>query len=128
MLVAVCVPSAPRARTQLAAPGFTETTVWSGLGNPTVVRFAPDGRVFVATKAGMVYMFDGLDDPTPTVFADLRDRGQDYWDRGLLGMAIAPERRASTSLYSHDTGLGRRLPGRRHRRRRAARSTGGCRG
>ena len=42
-------------------PGFTETTVWSGLGNPTALRFAPDGRVFVASKSGIVNVFDGLE-------------------------------------------------------------------
>ena len=28
--------------------GFYDTAVFSGLANPTVVRFSPDGRVFVA--------------------------------------------------------------------------------
>ena len=35
--------------------------------------------------------FDSVDDPTPTVFADLRAQVQDFWDRGLLGLAIAPD-------------------------------------
>ena len=108
LLVAVCVPVRARPR-RSCRPGFTETTVWSGLGNPTVVRFAPDGRVFVATKAGMIYTFDGVDDPTPTVFADLRDRVQDFWDRGLLGLAIAPDGRVFVA-YSHDTGWGDSCP------------------
>ncbi len=33
--------------------GFTESVVLSGLTNPTVVRFSPDGRVFVAEKRGV---------------------------------------------------------------------------
>jgi hypothetical protein len=33
-------------------PGFDETVVWSGLSNPTAVRFAADGRVFVAEQPG----------------------------------------------------------------------------
>jgi signal transduction histidine kinase len=57
--------------------GFNETTVWSGLGNPTVIRFAPDGRVFVAAKSGLVYVFDSLDDTTPSVYADLRTKVDD---------------------------------------------------
>ena len=36
----------------LNEPGFIETTAISGLKNPTVVRFASDGRVFVAEKGG----------------------------------------------------------------------------
>ena len=71
-------------------PGFTETTVWSGLGNPMAVRFAPDGRVFVASKSGLVNVFDSLTDTTPTVYADLRTRVHDFWDRGLLGLALDP--------------------------------------
>ena len=71
--------------------GFNETTVWSGLGNPTVIRFAPDGRVFVASKSGIINVFDSLGDTTPTVYADLRTRVHDFWDRGLLGVALDPQ-------------------------------------
>ena len=71
-------------------PGFTETTVWSGLGDPTALRFAPDGRVFVASKSGIINVFDDLGDTTPTQFADLRSRVHDFWDRGLLGLALDP--------------------------------------
>jgi glucose/arabinose dehydrogenase len=82
-------PMAPALAGTLPA-GFTETTVWTGLGNPTVIRFAPDGRVFVAAKSGIVNVFDNLGDTTPTQFVDLRRKVHDYWDRGLLGMALDP--------------------------------------
>jgi hypothetical protein len=40
-----------------AAPaGFTELTAFSGLVNPTAVRFAPDGRIFIAEKRGTIQM------------------------------------------------------------------------
>src|SRR4051812_20538811 len=84
---------APMAAPALAGTlpaGFTESTVWSGLGNPTVIRFAADGRVFVASKSGIVNVFDSLGDTTPTQFVDLRSKVHDYWDRGLLGMALDP--------------------------------------
>ncbi|MDA0171931.1 PQQ-dependent sugar dehydrogenase [Solirubrobacter taibaiensis] len=71
--------------------GFTQTTQWSGLGNPTVIRFAPDGKVFVASKSGIINVFDNLQDPSPTQFVDLRTNVHDYWDRGLLGMALDPQ-------------------------------------
>ena len=54
------------------------------------MRFAPDGRVFVASKSGIVNVFDDLTDTTPTQFADLRTRVHDFWDRGLLGLALDP--------------------------------------
>ena len=34
--------------------------MFSGLVNPTVVRFASDGRVFVAEKSGLIKVFDNL--------------------------------------------------------------------
>ena len=45
------------ARAGTLPSGFQETTVFSGLVNPTVVRFAPDGRVFVAQKNGVIKVF-----------------------------------------------------------------------
>jgi glucose/arabinose dehydrogenase len=81
-------------------PGFTETTVLAGLNTPTAMRFAPDGRVFVAEKAGVVKEFDGLSDPTPRVVIDIRPRVMDYVDRGLLGLAVPPGFPASDpSIY-----------------------------
>jgi glucose/arabinose dehydrogenase len=79
--------------------GFTESVVFSGLVNPTIVRFSPDGRVFVGEKSGLIKVFDSLTDPTPTVFADLRTETHNFWDRGLLGMALAPGFPADPSVY-----------------------------
>ncbi|MFO0701018.1 MAG: PQQ-dependent sugar dehydrogenase [Nitrospira sp.] len=71
-------------------PGFSESVVFSGLTEPTVVRFSPDGRVFVAEKSGLIKVFSNLSDTTPTVFHDLRTNVHNYWDRGLLGLALHP--------------------------------------
>ena len=71
-------------------PNFQESTVFSGLASPTMVRFASDGRVFVAEKSGLIKVFASLTAPTPTVFADLRPQVFDFWDRGLLGMELDP--------------------------------------
>ena len=70
---------------------FEEEVVFSGLTEPTTVQFAGDGRVFVAEKSGLVKVFDDLDDSTPTVFADLRTQVHNFWDRGLLGLALDPD-------------------------------------
>jgi PKD repeat protein len=70
-LAALMVGTAPAAGAATLPTGFQETTVFSGLTNPTVVRFARDGRVFVAEKGGRIKVFDSLSDTTPTVFADL---------------------------------------------------------
>ena len=56
--VAVTAPSVAQAATLPA--GFKESVAFSGLTNPTVVRFSPDGRIFVAEKSGLIKVFDSL--------------------------------------------------------------------
>ena len=100
LLFALLIPVASAAA---LPPGFSESTVLSGLGQPTVVKFAADGRVFVASKNGVVHAFDDVTDATPSVYT--RVNTYDYWDRGLLGMALDPgfTRGAPTSTSSTPT-------------------------
>ena len=79
--------------------GFQETTVFTGLTNPTAIEFASDGRVFVAEKRGVIKVFDNLSDTTPAVFADLNTNVYNFWDRGLLGMVLDPDFPASPYVY-----------------------------
>ena len=72
------------------AAGFQDTAVLSGVVNPTRVSFAPDGRVFVAEKRGRIQIYDSLSDPTPTQWAAIDTNVYNFWDRGLLGMALSP--------------------------------------
>jgi glucose/arabinose dehydrogenase/PKD repeat protein len=109
--VAVTTPAAAQAAT--LPTGFQESVVFSGLSNPTVVRFASDGRIFVAEKRGVIKVFDSLTDPTPTVFADLNVNVYNFWDRGLLGMALAPNFPTNPYvyvLYTYDHALGSSAP------------------
>lgn len=79
--------------------GFQESTVFGGLTNPTSVRFAPDGRVFVAEKSGLIKVFANISAPTPTIFADLRTNVHNFWDRGLTGLELDPNYPASPYVY-----------------------------
>jgi glucose/arabinose dehydrogenase len=93
--------------------GFQEQVVFGGLTNPTSVEFAGDGRVFVAEKSGIVKVFDSLSDSTPDVFADLRTNVHNFWDRGLLGMALHPNFPATPYvyvLYTYDAAIGGTAP------------------
>ncbi|HEV7761028.1 MAG TPA: PQQ-dependent sugar dehydrogenase, partial [Acidimicrobiales bacterium] len=93
--------------------GAHEYVVFEGLNQPTALAFAPDGRVFVAEKRGVVKVFDGLDDPRPDVVADLRTQVHNFWDRGLLDVALPPDFAADPSiyvLYTHDAPLGGQAP------------------
>lgn len=94
-------------------PNFRETVALRGLTLPTAVRFAPDGRVFVAEKSGLVRVFDSLADTTPATFADLRTNVYNGHDRGLLGLELHP--RFPTQpyvyvLYTHDAAIGGTAP------------------
>ncbi len=79
--------------------GFSEQVVFSGLVNPTNVAFAANGQVFIAEKSGLIKVFDSLEDITPTVFADLRTKVHNYWDRGVLGLALHPGFPADPRVY-----------------------------
>ncbi len=93
--------------------GFSEQTVFSGLTNPTAIRFSSDGRVFVAEKSGLIKVFDSLTDTQPDVFADLRTQVHNFWDRGLLGLALDPDFPADPYvyvLYTYDAAIGGTAP------------------
>ena len=90
-------------------PGFSDTTVVSGLTFPTAVRFAPDGRIFVAEKQGLIKVFDNLADTTPSTYADLRTKVYNASDRGLLGIALDPDFATQPyvyALYTYDAPIG----------------------
>jgi glucose/arabinose dehydrogenase len=71
--------------------GFQETTLpFTTLVNPTAIRFAADGRIFVAEKGGRIKVFSNRNDSTPDLFADLSANVHNFWDRGMLGMALDP--------------------------------------
>ncbi len=94
-------------------PGFSETEVFSGLTAPATLRFLPDGRVLVAEKSGLVKQFDSIADKTATVVADLRPKVHNYWDRGLLGMAVDPNFASNNFvylLYTYDAPIGGTAP------------------
>jgi PKD repeat protein len=87
--------------------GFSDVAVWSGLTLPTAIAFAPGGKVFVGEKGGIVKVFDSPADPTPTQVVDLHPQVQDFWDRGLLGLAVDPGFGTAGHnfiyvLYTHD--------------------------
>jgi glucose/arabinose dehydrogenase/PKD repeat protein len=93
--------------------GFRDSVVLSGLTSPTVLQFAPDGRIFVGQKNGIIKVFQGLTDTNPVTFADLSGRVDDYWDRGLLGMALPPNFPTDPYvyvLYAYDAAIGGTAP------------------
>ncbi len=99
--------------TAFSVPNFQETVVFSGLTQPMAVDFAADGRVFVAEKSGLIKVFANLSSPTPTIWADIRTNVHDYWDRGLMGMALDPSFTSNGRLYvayAHNAAIGGTAP------------------
>lgn len=100
LLLSAAVPAAA----ETLPPGFASETVVSGLDRPTTVAFAPDGRLFLGLKDGRVRVAEG-GALLPHDFCDLRESVNDFWDRGLLGLAVHPQFPATPwvyLLYVHD--------------------------
>jgi glucose/arabinose dehydrogenase len=100
------VSEAESAIAQAVPPGFQEELFVSGRTEPTAVRFAPDGRVFVAEKSGLLWVYQSLTSPgNPVRVIDLRASVHNFWDRGLLGVAVHPQFPAVPHVYvsyAHD--------------------------
>ncbi|HET7451235.1 MAG TPA: PQQ-dependent sugar dehydrogenase [Thermoanaerobaculia bacterium] len=104
LAAAPCLRGQPR-----LPPGFQDSLVVDGLTHPTAVRFSPDGRMFVAEKSGLVKVFSSLYAPVPSLFADLTKNVDDYWDRGLFGLALDPgfpQKPYVYVLYAYDAPIG----------------------
>src|SRR5688572_5408579 len=83
------VVTAPAGAVTLPA-GFSQTTAISGLTRPTDVEIAPNGRIFVAEKSGIVKTYSSISDSSATVAADLRTKVHNFSARGLMSLAIDP--------------------------------------
>jgi len=115
-LLSLAVLGSARAVAEPLLPsGFRDTAMpFEGLDEPTAMRIAPNGKVFVAEKSGKLLVYDSLSDPTPTLFADLRTEVFNAQDRGLLGLALDPRFDEGHPyvyvLYAYDHQLGEGAP------------------
>ena len=100
LLLPLLVPLGRSAPAQAGLPeGFREYVVLSGLHEPTAVEFARNGRIVVAEKSGTLKIFDSFGDHDPAVYDDLRPEVDDFWDRGMLGLALAPNYPDDPGIY-----------------------------
>ena len=79
--------------------GFRDEALLTGLVQPMAIAFAPNGNVFVAEKRGTIQFYTSITDPTPTLFADLSTNVHNYWDRGLMSLAVDPGYPARPYVY-----------------------------
>jgi glucose/arabinose dehydrogenase len=79
---------------------FVESTLASGLQNPTAMAFAPDGRLFITEQSGRVRVVSGgVLRSTPFVTLTVNSSGE----RGLLGVAFDPEFESNQFVYLYYT-------------------------
>jgi glucose/arabinose dehydrogenase/PKD repeat protein len=76
--------------------GFEESLLVEGLDTPTSMAFAPDGRIFVAEKAGRVRIVaDGVLRPTPFLTMSVSTG----FEHGLDGIVLDPQFATNRYLY-----------------------------
>ncbi len=82
--------------------GFAEELIAEGL-DPTRIKVAPDGRIFIAEKNGVIRILrDGslLEDPFVSLEVD------NFNERGLAGMAFHPDFEQNNWIYVYYTQIG----------------------
>ena len=89
-LVVFATPQRADAIITFTPSGFVEDVVASNLPFATGIAFAPDGRMFITLKGGVVRVYqNGTLLPTP--FLDITSQVSNSNDRGLLGVAVHPD-------------------------------------
>ncbi len=104
LLIGAPVAGVPAETAQAAlTSGFVDETLVNGLDSPTAIVFAPGGRVFVSEKRGVVKTWATVDsleqNDAPGQTIDLRTDVMNFWDRGLLGLAVDPGYPGNPYLY-----------------------------
>ncbi|WP_460982286.1 PQQ-dependent sugar dehydrogenase [Spirosoma fluminis] len=85
---------------QTLPANFSQVAVASGLGAPTVIVFAPDGRLFIAQQNGVLRVVkNGTLLPNPFLQLPVEAVGE----RGLLGIAFDPDFATNNFIYLYYT-------------------------
>ncbi|MCB2378412.1 PQQ-dependent sugar dehydrogenase [Hymenobacter sp. BT635] len=80
--------------------GFNQVQVTNGISNPTVLAFAPDGRIFVGEQGGALRVIkNGSLLAAPFVRLSVNSSGE----RGLIGIALDPNFSANGYIYLYYT-------------------------
>jgi glucose/arabinose dehydrogenase len=109
LLALLALPGDARADDPQLPDGFSTVTVASGLFDPTAFAYAPDGRVLIAEKRGLVRVIHPRGSQAATTILDISDHVATGGDRGLLGIAVDPEYATNHYvylLYTFDDHLG----------------------
>ena len=100
-VLAMAALTAPAGAAPVLRPGFELQTVASGLTLPVGMTWAPDGRMFIVEKDGVLKV--RRPDGTVAVVLDMRDQVNSYSDRGLLGVAVDRDFADNGEIYLYYT-------------------------
>lgn len=88
------------ANAQVYPADFAQVLVANGISNPTVMEFAPDGRIFVAQQGGSLRVIKNNSLlTTPFITLNVNASGE----RGLIGIALDPDFTTNNYLYLYYT-------------------------
>ena len=100
IFIASLLSTATRLNAQNYPANFSQVAVASGISNPTVLAFAPDGRIFVAQQNGaLIVIKDGVKLSTPAIQISVNSSGE----RGLIGIALHPNFSTNGFVYLYYT-------------------------
>ncbi|RIK45166.1 MAG: hypothetical protein DCC58_07360 [Chloroflexi bacterium] len=81
-------------------PGFQNTTVLTGLTQPTTLAFTPDGRMLVAERGGTIKLVPaGETAVAATPFLQLTNINIEHGERGLVGLTLDPAFASNGYVY-----------------------------
>lgn len=79
---------------------FSRVAVGGTINSPSVMAFAPDGRIFVAEQSGTLYVIkDGVQLSTPFITLTVNSFGE----RGLIGITFDPDFTTNHHIYLYYT-------------------------
>ena len=99
-LIAALFPGASAVNAQTFPTNFSQIAIATGISNPTVMAFAPDGRIFVAQQNGALMVIKkGVKLATPAIRLTVNSNGE----RGLIGIALHPSFTTNGFIYLYYT-------------------------
>lgn len=99
-----------------AGGGFRVARVGTGFSSPIAITGLADGRMLVVERAGRVRILNPASGAiAPTPFLDITGQTTTDGERGLLGLALAPDFAASGTFYIYMTNTTGNIEIRRYR-------------
>ena len=100
MPLTLLIAAASVVNAQTYPANFSQVSVATGISNPTVLAFAPDGRIFVAQQNGVLLVIkNGVKLSTPAIQLTVNSSGE----RGLIGIALHPGFSTNGFVYLYYT-------------------------